>query len=45
MEYKFKELLAVIKRLRGPDGCPWDKEQDLYSLKEQVIEETFESGR
>jgi tetrapyrrole methylase family protein/MazG family protein len=42
METKFIELVKIIKKLREPDGCPWDKEQDLYSLKEYLIEETYE---
>lgn len=28
--------------LRGPDGCPWDKKQDYYSIKENIIEEAYE---
>ena len=31
-----------MKRLRSPDGCPWDQEQDLHSLLPYLIEETFE---
>lgn len=35
-------LLAVIRRLRGKHGCPWDREQTLKSLKPYLIEETYE---
>src|SRR6056297_1262630 len=28
--------------LRGPNGCPWDKKQDYYSIKENIIEEAYE---
>ncbi|OEG63577.1 MAG: nucleoside triphosphate pyrophosphohydrolase [Halanaerobium sp. MDAL1] len=28
--------------LRGPGGCPWDKKQDYYSIKENIIEEAYE---
>ncbi len=35
-------LLAVMRRLRGPDGCPWDREQTLASLKSGLIEEAYE---
>jgi len=42
MENKFNKLLDIIKTLRGPKGCPWDKEQNLYSLKNHVVEEVFE---
>ncbi len=40
-----KEILKAVKifaRLRGEDGCPWDKKQDLESLKKYLIEETYE---
>ena len=31
-----------MRVLRGPDGCPWDREQDLHSLRRYVLEEAFE---
>ncbi len=31
-----------MRVLRGPDGCPWDREQDLRSLRRYVLEEAFE---
>lgn len=37
-----ERLLGVMKRLRGPDGCPWDREQTLESLKSGLIEEAYE---
>ena len=37
-----ERLLQVMRRLRGPDGCPWDREQTLDSLKSNLIEETYE---
>lgn len=36
------ELVEVVKRLRAPDGCPWDREQTHTSLKPGVIEEAAE---
>lgn len=42
MEKNFRNLVNIVKKLRSPDGCPWDREQNLYSLKDYVIEETFE---
>ena len=36
------KLLSIMKRLRGPDGCPWDKEQTLDSIKWYLIEESHE---
>src|SRR5947208_15112119 len=38
----FQRLLDVMKRLRAPDGCPWDREQTRTSLKPYLIEETYE---
>lgn len=35
-------LLDVIARLRGPGGCPWDREQTLASLKPFLVEESYE---
>jgi len=35
-------LLAVVRRLRGKHGCPWDRQQTLRSLKPYVIEEAYE---
>ena len=35
-------LVRVMARLRGPDGCPWDREQTIDSLKPFVLEETYE---
>ena len=36
------ELVAVMTRLRGPGGCPWDAEQSHDSLVKYLIEETYE---
>ena len=36
------ELREVVRRLRAPDGCPWDKEQTHGSLKSGIIEEAAE---
>ena len=41
-EAAFGRLVAIMKRLRGPDGCPWDREQDLRSLRRYVLEEAYE---
>ena len=37
-----ERLLGVMRKLRGPDGCPWDREQTLESLKSDLIEEAYE---
>ena len=39
---QFDELVAVMDRLRQPDGCPWDREQTWKTLRQYVIEEAFE---
>jgi tetrapyrrole methylase family protein/MazG family protein len=44
MEYKnLEELIEVIRRLRAPDGCPWDREQTHSSLRPNMIEEAYEA--
>jgi MazG family protein len=37
-----ERLLGIMERLRGPDGCPWDREQTLATLRPYVLEETYE---
>ena len=34
----FYELVDVMKKLRAPDGCPWDREQTLETLKKTLVE-------
>ena len=38
----FKSLYDIVVRLRAPDGCPWDREQTPATLRECLIEETYE---
>jgi len=38
----FDDLLAIMRRLRGPGGCPWDAEQTHESLTRYLLEETYE---
>ena len=40
----FAELVAVCRRLRGPGGCPWDREQTLETMTPYLTEEAVESG-
>jgi tetrapyrrole methylase family protein / MazG family protein len=35
-------LLNIMARLRAPDGCPWDREQDHQTLRHHAIEEVYE---
>jgi tetrapyrrole methylase family protein / MazG family protein len=39
---RFPELVAVMDRLLAPDGCPWDREQTLATLRSYLIEEAYE---
>lgn len=39
---QFQTLVDIVARLRGPNGCPWDKEQTQKSLTQYHIEEAFE---
>lgn len=38
----FESLLDIMARLRGPHGCPWDREQTPTSLKPFLVEEAYE---
>jgi NTP pyrophosphatase (non-canonical NTP hydrolase) len=38
----FGELVEVMKRLRAPGGCPWDREQTMESLRAYIVEEAYE---
>lgn len=39
---RFERAVSIMTRLRGPDGCPWDREQSFDSIKPYTIEETYE---
>ena len=39
---KFKELVGLVDRLRGPEGCPWDRAQTFETLKPMMLEEAYE---
>lgn len=39
----FYQLTHIIARLRGPDGCPWDREQTHDSIKRHMLEEAYEA--
>lgn len=42
MTSHLKEFIATIARLRGPDGCPWDREQTHETLARYLLEEAYE---
>ena len=39
---RFERLVEIMRALRAPDGCPWDREQTQASLRPFVLEETYE---
>src|SRR6266542_2653092 len=39
---EFDRLVDIMATLRGPDGCPWDRDQTIDTLKPFVLEETYE---
>jgi tetrapyrrole methylase family protein/MazG family protein len=39
---KFQKLVDIMARLRGPGGCPWDREQTFDTIKPYLLEETYE---
>jgi len=39
---KFSELWQTVCKLRSPEGCPWDREQDFSSMKNQFLDEVYE---
>ncbi len=42
MTRTFEDLVALMERLRSPQGCPWDREQTYQTLRQYVIEEAYE---
>jgi len=40
---RLNDLIRIMATLRGPDGCPWDREQTLASLRPFLLEETYEA--
>ena len=41
-KYTFEDLVHIVKLLRAPGGCPWDREQTHQSIRENFLEETYE---
>src|SRR5436309_4703658 len=39
---EFDRLVEIMATLRGPEGCPWDREQTIDTLKPFVLEEAYE---
>jgi len=40
--YNVYDLAEIVKILRSPDGCPWDKEQTHESIRRELLEEAYE---
>ena len=38
----FAEAVSIMARLRGPDGCPWDREQNFDTIRKYTLEECYE---
>ena len=43
MPATFEDLVALMSRLRAPDGCPWDREQTYATLAPMLLEEAYEA--
>ena len=43
MPADFQDLVALMARLRSPDGCPWDREQSYATLAPMLLEEAYEA--
>ena len=43
MPASFADLIALMSRLRSPDGCPWDREQTYATLAPMLLEEAYEA--
>lgn len=41
--YQLEDLLEIVRILRAPGGCPWDREQTHKSIRANFIEETYEA--
>ena len=41
--YTYDDLVDVLRILRAPDGCPWDREQTHASIAHNMIEEAYEA--
>ncbi|MBU3850515.1 MAG: nucleoside triphosphate pyrophosphohydrolase, partial [Candidatus Treponema excrementipullorum] len=39
----FDKFYSIVKKLRSPEGCPWDKKQTPESLRTPLVEEAFEA--
>ena len=40
--YSYEDFLEIMRLLRAPGGCPWDREQTHSSIRRNFLEETYE---
>jgi tetrapyrrole methylase family protein/MazG family protein len=40
--FGYGDLIEIIRRLRDPDGCPWDRAQSPSSIRTNILEEAYE---
>ena len=40
--YDVADLVEIVRILRAPGGCPWDREQDHHSIRRDLLEEAYE---
>ena len=40
--YDVADLVEIVRILRSPGGCPWDREQDHHSIRRDLLEEAYE---
>jgi len=43
MPVNFEDLIELMRKLRAPDGCPWDREQTYATLAPMLLEEAYEA--
>lgn len=43
MSANFEDLIELMRKLRAPDGCPWDREQTFATLAPMLLEEAYEA--
>jgi len=41
---RFESLQQILHMLRSPEGCPWDRAQTHKSMRDSLLEETYEVG-
>ncbi len=42
--YGYEDLLEIIRLLRSPEGCPWDRVQTHQSIRRGMLEEAYEAA-